>query len=142
MSRHDRREDIIKVIQEDKLFGIIEWDNQVPNHSKGIYFLKCHRYLRTSRFPGTILATTSFFVTIMSTFATENGLMNHSRRSMIGSMVGQKTMLIPPLLKWYINHGLLTFMRLQPASSFGAFRNKSGRRTTNSRHRSQQIKCG
>jgi hypothetical protein len=34
------------------------------------------------------------------------GIMNQKRRCLIGSMYGEKIMVILPLLKWYVEHGL------------------------------------
>ncbi|KAK3741920.1 hypothetical protein QZH41_001681 [Actinostola sp. cb2023] len=42
----------------------------------------------------------------MKEFAEENDMMKQPRRSLIGSMHGEKILLATPLLKWYLAHGL------------------------------------
>ena len=42
----------------------------------------------------------------MKAYAEEKGIMNQKRRCLIGSMYGEKIMVISPLLKWYVEHGL------------------------------------
>ena len=39
-------------------------------------------------------------------YAEENDVMKQARRSLIGSMFGEKILLATPLLKWYLEHGL------------------------------------
>lgn len=42
----------------------------------------------------------------MKNFAEENNIMAQPRRSLIGSMKGEKILLATPLFKWYLEHGL------------------------------------
>ena len=42
----------------------------------------------------------------MKTYAEERGIMKQKSKFLIGSMFGQKIMVISPLLKWYVQHGL------------------------------------
>ena len=42
----------------------------------------------------------------MKTYAEENDIMKQPRRSLIGSMIGEKILLATPLLRWYLEHGL------------------------------------
>jgi hypothetical protein len=42
----------------------------------------------------------------MTTYAEERNVMNQPRKFLVGSMLGQKIMVISPLLKWYVEHGL------------------------------------
>ena len=42
----------------------------------------------------------------MKAYAEENNIMAQPRRSLIGSMKGEKILLATPLLKWYLEHGL------------------------------------
>ena len=42
----------------------------------------------------------------MKGHAEENDIMSRPKRSLIGSMKGEKTLLATPLLKWYLEHGL------------------------------------
>ena len=42
----------------------------------------------------------------MKAYAEEHNIMAQLRRSLIGSMKGEKILLATPLLKWYLEHGL------------------------------------
>ena len=42
----------------------------------------------------------------MKAYAEEHGIIAQPRRSLIGSMKGDKILLATPLLKWYLEHGL------------------------------------
>ena len=42
----------------------------------------------------------------MKSYAEENGLLSQPRRTLIGSYHASKILLITPLLKWYLDHGL------------------------------------
>lgn len=42
----------------------------------------------------------------MKAYAEEKGIMNQKRKCLIGSMYGDKIMVVSPLLKWYVVHGL------------------------------------
>jgi hypothetical protein len=42
----------------------------------------------------------------MKTYAEERNVLNQPRKSLIGSIYGEKIMVISPLLKWYVEHGL------------------------------------
>ena len=43
----------------------------------------------------------------MKSYAEEHNIMAQPRRSLIGSMKGEKFSLATPLLKWYLEHGLV-----------------------------------
>ena len=65
----------------------------------------------------------------MKTYAEERGVMSHSRRSLIGSMFGEKIMIIFPLLKWYVEHALRVtkihqVVEYTPSTSFKEFGEK------------------
>ena len=42
----------------------------------------------------------------MKAYAAEHNIMSQPRRSLIGSLKGEKILLAMPLLKWYLEHGL------------------------------------
>ena len=42
----------------------------------------------------------------MKAYAAEHNIMAQPRRSLIGSLKGEKILLAMPLLKWYLEHGL------------------------------------
>ena len=43
---------------------------------------------------------------LMKAYAIQHNIMRRPRRSLIGSMKGEKILLATPLLKWYLEHGL------------------------------------
>jgi hypothetical protein len=42
----------------------------------------------------------------MKTYAEERNIMNQPRKCLVGSMFGENIMIISPLLKWYVKHGI------------------------------------
>ena len=42
----------------------------------------------------------------MQTFAEEENIMSQPRRSLVGSYFVEKILLVSPLIKWYLEHGL------------------------------------
>jgi hypothetical protein len=59
----------------------------------------------------------------MKAYAEKKGIMNQKRKCLNGSMYGEKIMVISPLLKWYVEHGLKVTQIHQvveyiPAASF------------------------
>ena len=44
---------------------------------------------------------------IMKNFAENHGLLQKPRTMTVGSLCGEKIMIITPLLKWYLDHGLV-----------------------------------
>ena len=42
----------------------------------------------------------------MKTYAEERNVLNQPRKCLVGSMFGEKIMVISPLLKWYMEHDL------------------------------------
>ena len=42
----------------------------------------------------------------MKAYAEQHDIMAQPRHSLIGSMKGEKILLVTPLLKWYLEHGL------------------------------------
>jgi hypothetical protein len=42
----------------------------------------------------------------MRQYAVDHDIMSQPRKSLVGSMFGEKIMVISPFLKWYVEHGL------------------------------------
>jgi G:T-mismatch repair DNA endonuclease (very short patch repair protein) len=87
-------ETILRAVMEDRMFGALEVDLEVPDHLKG----KC------AEMPPVFKNTHVSREDIgnhMKTYAEERGTMNQKRKCLIGSMYGEKIMVISPLLKWY-----------------------------------------
>jgi hypothetical protein len=84
---------------EDLMLGALEVDLEVPDHLKGKF----------AEMPPVFKNTPVFRDDIgdhMKTYAEERGIMNQKRKCLIGSMYGETIMVISPLLKWYVQHGL------------------------------------
>jgi hypothetical protein len=81
------------------MFGALEVDLEVPDHLKGKF----------AEMPPVFKNTHVFRDDIgdhMKTYAEERGIMNQKRTCLIGSMYGEKIVVISPLLKCYVQHGL------------------------------------
>ena len=90
---------IVRAIREDTLFGVIECDIHVPEHLLD-HFAEMPPIFKNCNVGKEDIGDH------MRNFADEHGLLNQPRRTLIGSMKGEKIMLITPLLKWYLEHGL------------------------------------
>ena len=92
-------EEILQAVLEDQLFGCVECDIHVPDALKP-YFEEMPPIFKN------VDITREDIGPFMQEFAEENGIMSTPRRSLIGSMFGQKILICTPLLKWYLLHGL------------------------------------
>ena len=94
-----REESILQPVMVEKLFGTLEVDLEVPDHLK-------------SKFANMPLIFKNIGVSRedigdhMEAYAEEEGIMSKKRTCLIGSIHGEKIMVVSPLLKWYVNHGL------------------------------------
>jgi hypothetical protein len=113
-------QDIITAIQTNKLFGVVECDVEVPSHLE-TYF---------SEFPP-IFKNTEVCPkdagSFMENFAAANNISSKSRRLLISSMRGKNILLATPLLKWYLDHGLIVttvhqVVQYRPVACFAQFR--------------------
>ena len=77
----------------------MEVDIRVPEHLKEKFSELCPIFKNTEISHGDI----GDFV---QTYAEEHDIMAQPRRSLIGSIKGEKILLATPLLKWYLEHGL------------------------------------
>jgi hypothetical protein len=110
---------ILQAVMDEKLFGALEVDLHVPDDLK-------------SKFSEMPLVFKNIDVSRddigdhMKAYAEEKGVMNQKRKCLIGSMYGEQFMVISPLLKWYVEHGLrLTqihqVVEYSPSASFQKF---------------------
>ena len=90
---------ILNAVRNEKLFGCIEYDIHVPEHLRDKFSEMCPILKNTD-------ISRDDIGEFMKTYAEENDIMSRPRRSLIGSMVGEKILLVTPLLKWYLEHGL------------------------------------
>jgi hypothetical protein len=81
------------------LFGVVECDIRVPESLKEKFAEMCPIFKN-------IEISRDDIGEYMKTYAEENDIMSRPRRSLIGSLKGDKILLATPLLKWYLEHGL------------------------------------
>ena len=93
------KDQILKAICNESLFGVVECDVQVPDHLKPKFAEMCPIFKNTEIYRNDIGE-------YMKTFAEEQNIMPQARRSLIGSYFGEKVLLATPLIKWYLEHGL------------------------------------
>jgi hypothetical protein len=87
-------ETILRAMMGDRMFGALEVDMEVPDHLKGT-FVEISPVFKNTQVSRDDIGDH------MMTYAEEQGIMNQKRKCMIGSIYGEKIMVISPLLKWY-----------------------------------------
>ena len=90
---------ILSAVKNETLFGCVECDIHVPNNLRERFSEMCPIFKNTN-------ISRDDIGDFMRTYAEENDVMKQPRRSLIGSMFGEKILLATPLLKWYLEHGL------------------------------------
>ena len=92
-------ERILSEVRNERLFGCVEVDIHVPPHLKEKFSEMCPIFKNTN-------ISREDIGEYMQSYAEENKIMAQPRRSLIGSLKGEKILLATPLLKWYLEHGL------------------------------------
>ena len=92
-------ERILSEVRNERLFGCVKVDIHVPPHLKGKFTEMCPIFKNTN-------ISREDIGEYMQSYAEENKIMAQPRRSLIGSLKGEKILLATPLLKWYLEHGL------------------------------------
>ena len=110
---------IIQYIQDDRLFGFVECDIEVPDHLKD-YFSEM-----TPIFKNTEVSLNDVGQH-MQEYAKEQKIKDIPHHLLIGSYFGKKIGLSTPLLKGYLNHGLVithiyTVIKYIPNSALNSF---------------------
>ena len=93
-------EEILSAIRNDSVFGLVECDIHVPNSKRHMF----------KEMPPIFKNTEVALDDIgphMREFAERYSIMSKPRRMLIGSLFGKKILLITPLVKWYLEHGLV-----------------------------------
>ena len=90
---------ILSEVRNERLFGCVEVDIRVPDHLKEKFSEMCPIFKNTE-------ISRDDIGDFMKAYAEEHNIMAQPRRSLIGSMKGEKILLATPLLKWYLEHGL------------------------------------
>ena len=94
------QDQIIQCIQDGHLFEFVECDTEVPDHLKE-YFSEMTPILKNVE---VCLDNVGEF---MQNYAKEHSIKDVPRRLLIGCYFGEKIGLKTPLLKWYLEHGLV-----------------------------------
>ena len=92
-------ERILSEVRHERLFGCMEVDIRVPDHLKERFIEMCPIFKNTE-------ISRADIGDFMQTYAEEHNILAQPRRSLIGSVKGEKILLATPLLKWYLEHGL------------------------------------
>ena len=94
------QDQIIQYIQDGHLSGFVECDTEVPDHLKE-YFSEMTPIFKNL---DVCLDDVGYF---MQEYAKQHNIKDVPRRLLIGSYFGKKIRLTTPLLKWYLEHGLV-----------------------------------
>ena len=100
-TRHEvSKETIVNEIKKGKMFGLAVVDIHVPDELKHV-FSELQPVFRNTTI------TKNDIGEHMKRFVEENGVLKSPTRPLIASYWAGKIMLATPLLKWYLNHGLV-----------------------------------
>ena len=91
---------VLQAIVKGDIFGLVECDIKVPDHLRAKFDEMPPIFKNTE-------VSREDIGEWMKEFAEEHELLKKPRRSLIGSFTGDKITLITPLLRWYIEHGLV-----------------------------------
>jgi hypothetical protein len=93
------QEQILESVVSGSLFGVVECDIRVPESLKEKFAEMCPIFKNVE-------ISREDIGEHMKQFAEDRDIMPQPRRSLIGSLKGDKILLATPLLKWYLDHGL------------------------------------
>ena len=130
--------ELVEAIKKDKLFGTVECDIQVPEHLHA-YFKEMPPIFKNTEISREDIGD------LMKNYAIKHKIMSQPRRSLISSYFGEKILLTTPLLKWYLEHGLVItkiyqVVQWEPLACFRSFGNTvSAARRTGDKHPDQAI---
>ena len=91
---------ILKSVMNDTFFGAVEIDLEVPDNLKPYFSEMCPIFCTTD-------IPMSCIGSHMQEIAKELELSEKPRRLLVSGMRARKILIASPLLKWYINHGLI-----------------------------------
>jgi len=94
------QEEILQAVMNNTIFGVVECDIRVPEALKEKFSEMCPIFKNTE-------ISRDDIGEYMREFAEKHKIMPRPRRSLIGSLKGEKILLATPLLKWYLEHGLV-----------------------------------
>jgi hypothetical protein len=98
-SKKMSEQEIVSALKNGDFFGLIECDIRVPE--------KLHdHFSEMSPIFKNVLVSREHLGHSMRSFAEENDLLKAPQRMLIGSLHGERILLLTPLAKWYLSHGL------------------------------------
>ena len=112
-------ETIVEKVRSGKLFGLVQCDISTPDDLKS-------KFSDLPPIFKTIDISINDIGQHMKDYCEQEGLLKQPRRSLIGSYFGKGIVLATPLLKWYLEHGLVVtdvqqFVEYKPQSCFKDF---------------------
>ena len=113
------QDQIIQYIRDGRLFGFVECDIEVPEHLKE-YFSEMTPIFKN------VDVCLDDVGEVMQEYAKEHSIKDVPHRLLIGSYFGKKIGLSTPLLKWYLEHGLVitniyAVIEYVPNAAFNSF---------------------
>jgi type III secretion system FlhB-like substrate exporter len=95
--------DLINDVLNEKLFGFVEVDIKVPDelYDKFSEMSPVFKNITIDATDENIIGEHMF------DYCKQNKIPLHKSKKLIGSMFGEKILLYTPLLKWYLEHGLI-----------------------------------
>ena len=94
------QQQIITAVVDGTLFGMVECDVRVPSELRAHFAEMQPIYKNT-------MVTRDDIGPSMQQYAIDHDIMSTPRRMLVASYRGDKILLITPLLKWYLEHGLV-----------------------------------
>ena len=110
---------LIKRVQDNSFFGMLEVDIEVPDELK-------EKFSEMAPLFATFDISFKEFGTIMQQYLEEQNLPKNPRRQLVAGLKAQQILLAIPLLKWYLDHGLLITriyqaVQFKPQACFHSF---------------------
>jgi G:T-mismatch repair DNA endonuclease (very short patch repair protein) len=110
---------ILRGVKDGSLFGFVQCDIHVPDDLKA-------KFAEMPPIFKNVNIKRDDIGEFMKNYAEANDIMPQPRRSLIGSFWGKKILLSTPLLRWYLNHGLVVtrvyeFVEYTPKACFEPF---------------------
>ena len=114
--------EILEYVLEEKMFAAIEVDISVPDDLK-------EQFIEMAPIFKNVSITKDDLSDHMRQFLDGENINFKSYRSLAGSLQAKNILLIPPLLKWYVENGLVVadihqIIEFQPKKCFKSFANK------------------
>ena len=104
-----REEVLLASVQNTDLYGMVECDIEVPEKWEGTFSHELTPYEYFAEMSPLFCTTDvshDHFGEHMREYAREKGMSEKPRRLLVGGMKARKLLLLTPLLKWYLDHGL------------------------------------